>query len=153
MANLRTIPSGKAYIFDLEKRTLTELPAHGDELFRLAWDPSGTHVVSGSHDGTVRIGPFTGEEPHLLLGHEDTIWQVAFDPTGQWIASASGDGAVRLWPTPEGKPLHTLPHEELIERLGSLTNYRVVEDEQAASGFRLDFEPFQGWNREPPTWR
>ena len=108
--------------------------------------------MTPSQDGTVRVGPPTGEKPHLLLGHEKSVWDVAVDPTGRWIASASEDGTVRLWPMPEGQPLHTLPHEDFLERLRLLTNYRVVEDEGTQSGYRLDYEVFTGWDREPPIW-
>ena len=152
LGQMRQNPSGKVYIFDLGTSTLQELPAHGDEVIELAWDPSGTHLVTASQDGTVRYGPVDGGEPHLLLGHEDDVWNVAFDPTGEWIASASADGTVRLWPTPRGEPLHTLPYDELMKRLSALTNYRVVEDDDARNGFTLDFESFPGWDREPPTW-
>ena len=32
-----------------------------------------------------------------------------------------------------------------------MTNLRVVEDGAAASGYRLDLDPFPGW-RDVPTW-
>ena len=32
--------------------------------------PSGRVIVTGDVDGVVRVGPVTGEEPHLLLGHK-----------------------------------------------------------------------------------
>jgi WD40 repeat protein len=146
------VPSGKAFVYDLEERTSWELESHGDEVSRLQWHPAGDLVVTPSRDGSIRVGPMSGEEPHLLLGHERMVWDVAVHPNGQWIASASTDGTVRLWPMPQGQPFHTLPYDELLERLRSLTNYRIVEDEEAPSGYRLDFEPFEGWNREPPTW-
>ena len=40
----------------------------------------GTIAATGDEDGAIRVGPVTGEEPHLLLGHEDTIYSLAFDP-------------------------------------------------------------------------
>jgi WD40 repeat protein len=150
-ANMRA-PSGKALVYDLDQRTFWELETHGEEVSRPNWHPTAEVVITPSSDGTIRVGPMTGEEPHLLLGHESLVWDVAVDPSGRWIASASADGTVRLWPMPQGQPFHTLPYDELLERLRSLTNYRIVEDEEAASGYRLDFEPFEGWNREPPTW-
>ena len=145
-------PCGEAFVYDLEERTSWELEGHGDEVSRSDWQPAGDLVVTPSCDGTIRVGPMTGEEPHLLLGHERMVWDVKVHPKGQWIASASTDGTVRLWPMPQGQPFHTLPYDELLERLRSLTNYRIVEDEEVPSGYRLDFEPFAGWNREPPTW-
>ena len=42
-------------------------------------------------DGVVRVGPASGEEPHLLLGHAGPVQTVAVSPDGSWIASASPD--------------------------------------------------------------
>jgi hypothetical protein len=50
---------------------------------------------------------------------------------------------------PEGTPLHTLPYEELLERLRSFTNLRVVADESADTGYRVEVGPFPGWKKLP----
>ena len=42
--------------------------------------------------------------------------------------------------------------DELLNRLRAVTNQRVVEDAATPGGYRLDFEPFKGWKREPPRW-
>jgi len=42
-------------------------------------------------------------------------------------------------------PLHTLPHDELLATLKSLTNLRVVRDEDSATGWTLTHEHFPGW--------
>ena len=118
----------------------------------MAWDPSGTRIVTGSREGIVRVGPVTGEEPHLLIGHQGPIWGVRVDPTGRLVASTSEDGTVRIWPMPEGRPLHTLPRDAFLEKLRSLTNVRIVPDASASTGYRTTFLPFQGWDRNPPTW-
>ena len=144
---------GTALVYDLERKEAKPLETHGNQVTCVAWDLSGRFVVTGSRDGVVRVGPVTGEEPHLLFGHEAGVRDVEAGPDGTWIASASEDGTVRLWPLPlEERPFHTLPHGELLERLRSLTNFRVVRDAASVGGYRLDFEPFTGWNREPPSW-
>jgi len=48
-------------------------------------------------------------------------------------------------------PLHTLPRHELIAKLETLTNLRVVRDEESASGWKLTVGPFPGWETVP-TW-
>jgi WD40 repeat protein len=145
-------PVGTGFVYDLEKKELRDLETHGGEVMVRAWDPSGGRVITGSRDGIVRVGAVTGEEPHLLIGHEGEIAGLEVDPSGQWIASVGEDGTVRLWPMPEGRPIHTLPRDELLARLRSLTNYRVAADPASPSGYRLDSEHFQGWNREAPSW-
>ncbi len=101
----------------------------------------------------VRVGSVAGEEPHLLLGHENGVTALAIDPLGRWIASGSYDTTVRLWPMPDlsKPPLHTLPHDELIAKLKTLTNLRVVRDEDSATGWTLTLDPFPGWETMP-TW-
>ena len=131
-------PVGTASVYDLQERRSWPLATHGDQVTLMAWDPSGTRVVTGSREGIVRVGPVTGEEPHLLIGHQGPIWGVRVDPTGRLVASTSEDGTVRIWPMPEGRPLHTLPRDAFLEKLRSLTNVRIVPDASASSGYRDD---------------
>ena len=137
--------------YDLEAGTSREITSHGKGVNAVALDPTGTIVVTGSFDGVVRVGPVTGEEPHLLYGHTLDISSVAVSPDGRWIASGSQDGTIRLWPMPEGKPFHTLPYVEILERLRGLTNLRVVPDESSGTGYRVEIGPFPGW-KTLPTW-
>lgn len=132
-------------IYDLQEHVARELPKHGDRAYYAAWDPTGQHVVSIDDEGTIRVGPVSGEEPHLLMGLEGKD-EIIVHPDGEWIFTGG-----RLWPMPEGRPFHTLPHAEFLERLRGLTNYRVTADENSTSGYRLDLGPFPGWE-EAPTW-
>jgi hypothetical protein len=50
---------------------------------------------------------------------------------------------------PEGTPFHTLPYDELLERLRTLTNVRVVEDESSSTGYTIEIGPFPGWEKVP----
>ena len=119
----------------------------------IATDAAGTVVVTGDKEGVLRVGSAGGEEPHLLLGHKGRIWSVDTDPLGQWIATGGDDGTVRIWPMPDlsKPPLHTLPHDELLAKLKTLTNLRMVRDEQSASGWTLTHDPFPGWETVP-SW-
>jgi len=78
---------------------------------------------------------------------------------GDWLVEPSlnrlsqGDSTIRLWPMPDisKPPLHTLPRKELIAKLKTLTNLRVVRDEDSASGWKLEVESFPGWETVP-SW-
>jgi WD40 repeat protein len=143
----------RALLFvDLETGAETPLESHGDRVYSAALDAAGKIVATGDLDGIVRVGPVTGEEAHMLLGHSGAVVNVAFDPRGRWIASSAGT-EVRLWPMPDlsKPPLHTLPREELIAKLKTLTNLRVVRDEESATGWKLTHDPFPGWETVP-TW-
>jgi hypothetical protein len=139
-------------LFDLAGHTSRRITTHGARLSVGRLSPSGRIVVTGDHDGVVRVGPVTGEEPHLLLGHQGPVSAVAISPDERWIASVS-DESISIWPMPDVKkpPLHTLPYAELLAKLDALTNLRVVRDAASAAGWKLDIGPFPGW-KDVPTW-
>ena len=151
-------PAGAPVFIDLDAGTTTRLETLGEQTWSGALSPDGTVAATGDKDGTIRVGPVTGEEPHLLFGHDGTAEHIAFDPLGRWIASSGpdrtgGSHSIRLWPMPDlsKPPLHTLPRAELIAKLKTLTNVRVVRDEKSSTGWTLTHEPFQGWETVP-TW-
>jgi len=127
--------------------------SHGAWPATVAIDSTDQLLVTGDFEGTIRVGPITGEEPHLLFGHRGIVRSIAVSPDGHWIASGGDDGTVRLWPMPDldKPPFHTLPHDELISKLHTLTNLRIVADPESPSGWRIDYDPFPGWE-EVPEW-
>jgi WD40 repeat protein len=148
-ADLRAMTT-ELYLHDLKDGSRRPtLASHGGRVSSWAFDHTGKTVVTGSFDGVVRVGPVTGEAPHVLLGHEGMIWAVAVSPDGRWIASGGQDHTVRLWPMPEGQPFHTLPREEFLDRLRALTNLRVIKDESSPTGYRIDVAAFPGWETVP----
>ncbi len=138
---------------DLETRTTRELTSHGTSVAMAIFDSSGDVVVSVDHQGIVRAGPATGDEPHLLLGHKGEVDSVAVSPDGRWIATGAGDKLISLWPMPDlsKPPLHTWPRGELLAKLRSLTNLRAVEDPDSPTGWKLEVGPFPGWEKVP-SW-
>lgn len=151
------VEDGCFSVYDLEQRR--RMPRVSTrvgclELFAAypVWHPSGRYLVMGSVDGVVRVIPVDGGEPHLLFGHDGIVQGLDVDPEGEWIVTGGRtDCTVRLWPMPKGRPFHTLPHHELLDRLRSLTNYRVVRDEESPGGYRVTFDRLPAWD-EVPTW-
>jgi WD40 repeat protein len=139
-------------LLDLPGHTTRPITTHGARLSSGRLSPSGRVVVTGDHDGVVRVGPVTGEEPHLLLGHQGPVSALAISPDERWIASVS-DESISIWPMPDvtKPPLHTLPHAELLAKLDALTNLRVVREPAPSTGWRLEIGSFPGW-RTVPTW-
>jgi WD40 repeat protein len=148
-------------ITDVKTRRTRILRSHGRRFLPFAVHPSGRYIATGGLDGIVRIGPVTGEEPHLLMGHEGWIHGLDISADGRWIAATGDDRKIHVWPVPDMSkpPLHTLPRAELITRLKSLTNLRVVEESKSrisawlrtdrGTGYELDLEPFPGWANPP----
>ena len=129
------------------------LTNHAGTVGGAAFGPAGEIVVSEDEYGGIRVGPITGEQPHLMLWHETEIYTEVVSPDGRWIASGGSGGTVVLWPMPDlsRPPLHTLPREVLIAKLKTLTNLRVFRDEESPTGWKLDVGPFPGWETVP-TW-
>jgi WD40 repeat protein len=138
-------------LYDLDEGTSRVFHPHGARISSVAFDPTSDLIVTGNLAGEIRVGPVTGEEPHLLLGHEALVLRLAVSPDGRWLASTSFDHTVRIWPMPNMKqlPLHALPYEELLERLRSLTNLRAVPDEESPTGYKIEIGPFPGWETVP----
>ncbi|MCY3019839.1 MAG: serine/threonine protein kinase, partial [Planctomycetota bacterium] len=66
--------------------------------------PDGQRLVSGHHDGTVRIwGLETGHQLLVLKENPSSVFGVAVSPNGRLLAAACGDGTVRIWETDFGQ--------------------------------------------------
>jgi hypothetical protein len=72
------------------------------------------------------------------------------DPLGRWVVVFTR-GETRLFPIPVPgvTPLHRLPLEDLLAELRSMTNARLNEDPEVATGWTLGWDPFPGW--DPPA--
>ena len=75
-------------------------------MWRLA--PTGTRIVSGSYDKTVRVWDAATGQPVGAAAdrpHRASVNSVAFSPDGTRIVSGSGDKTVRLWDAATGQPI------------------------------------------------
>jgi WD40 repeat protein len=139
-------------LLDLDAETSHRITTHGSQVQRARLSASGRIVVTGGVDGVIRVGPASGEEPHLLLGHKGPVIGLAISPDERWIASSS-DESISIWPMPDvtQPPLHTLPPEDLLAKLDALTNLRVVRDPTSPTGWSEEIGRFPGW-KDVPTW-
>jgi WD40 repeat protein len=146
-------------VFDQANHTSRRITSHGNRVCFFALDSTKTLLMTGSWDGTFRLGPITGEEPHQLIvaragASSFQFLSPSISPDGRWIAgevmTSSGSMSTYLWRMPQGRPIHTLPHDEFLAHLKAQTNLRVGPDKAASTGYRIDTAPFPGWENQPP---
>ncbi|EMD36334.1 hypothetical protein CERSUDRAFT_95666 [Gelatoporia subvermispora B] len=84
---------------------LLQMSGHTGTVFAVAFAPDGTHLVSGSEDGTVRI--WDAKTGDLLLdpleGHSHAVMSVAFSPDGTLVVSGSLDKTIQVWDSETGE--------------------------------------------------
>jgi len=72
----------------------------------------GKHVLTGGHDGSVRIwNAQDGSQERIVGLHGNWVWSLAQKPGTSVIASASHDGSVRVWDYMNGQRIATIPAE------------------------------------------
>ncbi|KAH8108507.1 hypothetical protein DFH11DRAFT_1516610, partial [Phellopilus nigrolimitatus] len=88
------LSSGQNKKFGITKNQISV----GSNVNSVAFSPDGQHIVSGSHNRTVRIWDAkSGQQLHELSGHSSFVTSVAYSPDGQCIVSGSYDKTVRIW--------------------------------------------------------
>src|SRR5262249_23116066 len=96
-----------------------------DQLFStLAFSPDGRVLVTGGHDGSVRMWEvITGKQIFQCASHAEPVSAVAFSPDGRTFASSggctetyaspeTGPHEIRIWDAATGKAIETLPVKE-----------------------------------------
>ncbi len=85
------------------------LSGHEGPVRALAVDASGTHLLSGASDRTMRWWDLaTGRTLATLTGHDAEVTAVALAADGSIAASGSEDGTTRIWDPRAGQLRHTL---------------------------------------------
>ncbi len=85
-------------VWDLESGAeLLTLRGHEDAVLAVDPLPDNRHLLSASHDRTLRIWDLVTGAGRVLGTHDARIDALAVSSGGQWAASASSDGVVKVW--------------------------------------------------------
>ena len=83
---------------------------HSGQIFGVTISPDGSHVLTGSADGTAKLWDMNGHNIrtfHGHNGHTGAIFGVAFSPGGDSILTGSFDSTAKIWDI-EGEVIRTL---------------------------------------------
>ena len=99
----------------------------------LAWNPSGTLLLSGSSDGMLRWWDLKcGECVRVRKAHQGTIQSLKCSPDGSRLASGGDDGVINIWDIESSEHLRTLRRDRPYERL-NITGIRGLTQAQKAT--------------------
>lgn len=89
---------------------IVELTGSDQPLYSAVFTQDGQKVLTGGHDGTVRLwNAFNGTQERLVGVHGNWVWALAVMPNTTNVASASFDGSVRIWNYATGERIATIP--------------------------------------------
>ncbi|MCX7665212.1 MAG: hypothetical protein N2112_06680 [Gemmataceae bacterium] len=99
-------------IFDLnDKKEIRSLRGHSDWVSSVAFNNSGSNILSCSVDKTVKLWEIASDEAAKGVGHSGPVTAVALSPDGKLAASGSEDRTIRIWNTDNGAELFVLGRE------------------------------------------
>lgn len=141
--------SGEIKLWDVATGTLTAtVSGQSGRIISLAVDSAGTHIASGSSNGTIQVWPLTGNAASLrtsqakaLVAVGPQINALAFHPTdSNVLISGDHDGIIQVWDLNQAEPTLTLDGD--IDRILGIA---VSSDGQyVASGSKDNL--IQIWN-------
>lgn len=96
----------------INDQNITVLRGHVRPVYASVFTSDNQHVITGGHDGTVRLwNASTGVQERIVGVHLNWVWGLAMMPGTTNVASASFDGSVRVWDYTTGNRIATLPLE------------------------------------------
>ena len=92
--------NGQIFFFEVAtgERIGEPLSAHAVGVFRPAFSPDGSQLVSGGRDAKITLWDVARREPiRSIKGHTGPITSLSFSADGNLLVSGSRDGSARIW--------------------------------------------------------
>lgn len=91
---------------DRSAETCRTFLGHNGPIYRCAFSPDRSMLLSCSEDTTIRLWSLhTMSCVVVYKGHQYPVWDVRFSPHGHYFATCSHDKTARLWSTDSHQPL------------------------------------------------
>ena len=110
-------------LWDLEPRErLATFRGHTSDVTAVALLPDGRHLISGSHDKTLKLWNLqTGQCLRTIEGHTGEVYAVAVLPDGRRAISGGRDCTLKLWSVESGGCLRTFHgHAKHVQKIAVL---------------------------------
>ncbi len=115
-------------------KLLTEIPAHSNSVFTVAYSPDGTELISGSRDAHIKIWDVNGNYSlkTSIVAHMYAIHHIVFKPNGKFYASASMDKSIKIWDSETHKLLKVIDksrhggHATSVNKLQWTSNQEIL---------------------------
>uniref|UniRef100_A0A2M4APC3 WD repeat-containing protein 48 homolog n=1 Tax=Anopheles triannulatus TaxID=58253 RepID=A0A2M4APC3_9DIPT len=89
--------------------TTSSISGSKESIYSLAMNPSGTIIVSGSTENTLRIwDPRTCNKIAKLKGHTENVKALVVSEDGTQVVSGSSDGKIKLWSIGQQRCIQTI---------------------------------------------
>lgn len=108
--------------------TTSSITGSKDSIYSLAMNPSGTIIVSGSTENTLRIwDPRTCNKVAKLKGHTENVKALVVSEDGTQVVSGSSDGKIKLWSIGQQRCVQTISvHSEGVWALLMTENFSHI---------------------------
>ena len=111
-------------------RSIRDFPVGPDEVYAVAYSPSGKDIAWAHRSGQIELAKLDGEWRPLSLPnlHRDTVFKLEFSPDGKLLASAGRDRRVIIWDVEQHKMSRDLSgaHQQRVTTVRFSPDGRLV---------------------------
>lgn len=130
-------------ILDAKTRTFSlTLKGHPQPAFALAWNKTGTQVISGDDSARIYVwdaktGAKLREFPRTSQTHQRGIASLSFSPDGKTLMSVGKDDAIIFWDYATAKPLRKVSGKGVVITSGHFTNAKTLISGTLTEGLHI----------------